>query len=55
VLKSNEAKLISKAALEEFDVVLHDIADELAKKCVELCKFRKSTRISKEDVRQATK
>lgn len=55
VLKSNEAKLVSREALEEFELVLHDIANDLAKRTVELAAFRKSTLIRKEDVRQATK
>jgi histone H3/H4 len=55
VLKSNEAKLITREALEEFELVLRDIANDLAKRSVELCKFRKSTMVRKEDVRQATK
>jgi histone H3/H4 len=55
ILKSNEAKLISRDALEEFELVLRDIANDLAKRSVELCAFRKSTMVRKEDVRQATK
>jgi histone H3/H4 len=55
ILKSNEAKLVSKEALEEFELVLRDIANDLAKRSVELCNFRKGGMIRKEDIRQATK
>lgn len=55
VLKSNEAKLVSRDALEEFELVLRDIANDLAKRSVELCKFRKGGMVRKDDIRQATK
>jgi histone H3/H4 len=55
ILKSNGAILVSSDALKEFDLVLKDLADDVAKRSVDLCAFRKSTMVAAKDVRQATR
>lgn len=55
LLKDKGAVLVSKESLSELNLVVMELAEDVAARAVELCNFRKGKKILKSDIRQATK
>jgi histone H3/H4 len=55
LLKDKGAVLVSKESVSELNLVVMELAEDVAVRAVELCTFRKGKTVSKADIRQAVR